>query len=89
VSGGVVEPFAATGSHRSDGAPVFRRTEICAQQSDFAKCHGASMAVARSRRLPGDGGNERRFTVGILWIVIIVILVLALLGFFGRGRFYG
>jgi len=43
----------------------------------------------KSRRLPGDGGNERRFTVGILWIVIIVILVLALLGFFGRGRFYG
>ena len=28
-------------------------------------------------------------SVGILWVVIIVILVLALLGFFGRGRFYG
>jgi len=27
--------------------------------------------------------------MGILWIVIIVILILALLGYFGRGRFYG
>ncbi len=25
--------------------------------------------------------------MGILWIILIVILVLALLGFFGRGRF--
>jgi len=24
---------------------------------------------------------------GILWIIIIVVLVLAILGFFGRGRF--
>jgi flagellar basal body-associated protein FliL len=30
-----------------------------------------------------------RYSVSILWIVIVVILVLALLGFFGRGRFYG
>jgi len=27
--------------------------------------------------------------LSILWIVIIVVLVLALLGYFGRGRFYG
>jgi len=26
--------------------------------------------------------------MGILWIVVIVILVLALLGFFGRGRVF-
>jgi len=25
--------------------------------------------------------------VSILWIIIIVVLVLAVLGFFGRGRF--
>jgi len=25
--------------------------------------------------------------MGILWIILIVVLVLALLGFFGRGRF--
>jgi hypothetical protein len=30
-----------------------------------------------------------RYSVSILWIVIVVILVLALLGFFGRSRFYG
>ena len=31
---------------------------------------------------PTTGG-----TLSILWIILIVILVLALLGFFGRGRF--
>jgi hypothetical protein len=30
-------------------------------------------------------GGKRRMS--ILWIIIIVILVLAVLGFFGRGRF--
>jgi flagellar basal body-associated protein FliL len=32
--------------------------------------------------------NDRRegWAVGILWIILIVILVLALLGFFTRGR---
>jgi flagellar basal body-associated protein FliL len=30
---------------------------------------------------PDEGGH-----VGILWIILIVILVLALLGFFTRGR---
>jgi len=25
--------------------------------------------------------------MGILWIILIVVLVLALFGFFGRGRF--
>jgi flagellar basal body-associated protein FliL len=29
--------------------------------------------------------SERR-TMSILWIILIVVLVLALLGFFGRGR---
>jgi flagellar basal body-associated protein FliL len=33
--------------------------------------------------------HEKGAAVSILWVVIIVILVLALLGFFGRGRFYG
>jgi hypothetical protein len=28
---------------------------------------------------------KRRLNVGILWIILIVILVLALLGFFSRG----
>jgi len=27
--------------------------------------------------------------VSILWIIVIVLIVMALLGFFGRGRFYG
>jgi flagellar basal body-associated protein FliL len=30
--------------------------------------------------------NGRRNDVNILWIILIVILVLALLGFFSRGR---
>jgi hypothetical protein len=33
------------------------------------------------RAYPTTGG-----VVSILWIILIVILVLALLGFFGRGR---
>jgi flagellar basal body-associated protein FliL len=31
--------------------------------------------------------GRREATMSILWIILIVILVLALLGFFGRGRF--
>jgi flagellar basal body-associated protein FliL len=34
---------------------------------------------------PRQGGQ--RVPVSLLWIIIIVILVLALLGYFGRGRF--
>jgi len=34
----------------------------------------------------GRLSKERR-TVSILWIILIVIVVLALLGFFSRGRF--
>ncbi|HEX6787904.1 MAG TPA: hypothetical protein VF091_01585 [Gaiellaceae bacterium] len=29
---------------------------------------------------------RRWWTMSILWIILIVVLVLALLGFFGRGR---
>jgi flagellar basal body-associated protein FliL len=29
----------------------------------------------------------RHTTMSILWIILIVILVLVLLGFFGRGRY--
>jgi flagellar basal body-associated protein FliL len=41
------------------------------------------------RRLDGDSthrtANGRSSFVSILWIILIVILVLALLGFFGRS----
>jgi flagellar basal body-associated protein FliL len=30
-----------------------------------------------------DGGDA----MSLLWIILIIVLVLALLGFFGRGRF--
>ncbi len=32
-------------------------------------------------------GHERSTEMSLLWIILIVVLVLALLGFFGRGRF--
>src|SRR5690242_1401283 len=32
---------------------------------------------------------RKGLSVSILWIIVIVLIVLALLGFFGRGRFYG
>jgi flagellar basal body-associated protein FliL len=33
----------------------------------------------------GESANEGR-VVNLLWIILIIVLVLALLGFFGRGR---
>jgi flagellar basal body-associated protein FliL len=43
--------------------------------------------VSKRRSLPqvdtnGKGGTK---SMGILWIILIVVLVLALLGFFSRG----
>jgi flagellar basal body-associated protein FliL len=38
-------------------------------------------APLHPRRATTKGGNE----VSILWIILIVVLVLALLGFFSRG----
>jgi hypothetical protein len=35
------------------------------------------------RRLTSERGNP---LVSILWIILIVVLILALLGFFSRGR---
>jgi flagellar basal body-associated protein FliL len=32
-----------------------------------------------------SNSNKGGLTVGILWIILIVVLVLALLGFFSRG----
>jgi hypothetical protein len=34
----------------------------------------------------GSDIGQRSFSVSILWIIIVVILILALLGFVGRGR---
>jgi flagellar basal body-associated protein FliL len=39
------------------------------------------VADVQSARLLGKGSR-----MSVLWIVIIVLVVLALLGFFGRGR---
>jgi len=44
-------------------------------------CRAAAWAITK-----GPIVKERR-TVSILWIILIVIVVLALLGFFSRGRF--
>jgi flagellar basal body-associated protein FliL len=32
-------------------------------------------------------GLRKEHRMSLLWIILIVVLVLALLGFFGRGRF--
>jgi flagellar basal body-associated protein FliL len=42
----------------------------------------ARYSCDRQNRRP----TGRRVTVSLLWIILIVILVLALLGFFTRGR---
>jgi flagellar basal body-associated protein FliL len=45
--------------------------------------------VIAVHRFNGDRpkrANDERGSVDLLWIILIVILVLALLGFFSRGR---
>jgi hypothetical protein len=47
------------------------------------------LSIVRLKR--NDAGNAARndeggLHLGILWIILIVILILALLGFFTRGR---
>jgi flagellar basal body-associated protein FliL len=44
----------------------------------------------KEQRPTEDGSNEeprKEHHMNLLWIILIVVLVLALLGFFGRGRF--
>jgi hypothetical protein len=36
---------------------------------------------------PKLNGDRRESDVDLIWIVVIVLVVLALLGYFGRGRF--
>jgi hypothetical protein len=40
-----------------------------------------SRSGGRKRLEPTEGAS-----VSLLWIILIIVLVLALLGFFGRGR---
>lgn len=41
----------------------------------------------RSKACQPPPRHERSSPMSLLWIILIVVLVLALLGFFGRGRF--
>ena len=60
-------------------------------------CDGSGCAEAPARkpahptrvfeRCEPDSMIHEGGKVGVLWIVLIVVLVLVLLGFFGRGRF--
>jgi hypothetical protein len=47
-----------------------------------ASSRGRSPLLRRDKSRPAKGGTF----VDLLWIILIVILVLALLGFFTRGR---
>ena len=40
----------------------------------------------RGKNIPDSDRCERRTGMSLLWIILIVILILALLGFFSRGR---
>ena len=40
----------------------------------------------RGNNIPVSDRCERRTGMSLLWIILIVILILALLGFFSRGR---
>jgi hypothetical protein len=47
----------------------------------------AQTCRCRSARRKVEHAPNERITVSWLWIILIVILVLAVLGYFGRGRF--
>jgi hypothetical protein len=79
--------------HRSPFQHGVRRRDTGKRHGDdvvtlltYARTRSEPFAVAKSRgdvrlrRQNNHGGN-----VSILWIILIVILVLALLGFFSRG----
>ena len=44
--------------------------------------------LRRSHAVHKTGSTTTEGNVDLIWIILIVILVLALLGFFGRGRWY-
>jgi flagellar basal body-associated protein FliL len=46
----------------------------------------AYRAVSDRRRRGITHATQKGVTVSILWIILIVVLVLLLLGFFSRGR---
>jgi hypothetical protein len=48
---------------------------------------GGPRVFSETHRRTGPVVTYRKDHMSILWIIIIVVLVLALLGFFGRGRF--
>ena len=39
------------------------------------------------QRVRATDRSRKEHQLSLLWIILIVVLVLALLGFFGRGRF--
>ena len=47
----------------------------------------ASTRIQTMRGLVAQSSNRKEVMVSILWIILIVVLVLALLGVLGRGRF--
>jgi hypothetical protein len=49
---------------------------------EFGEAGDRTCDEAGSTRKPRKGHR-----MSLLWIILIVVLVLALLGFFGRGRF--
>ena len=48
--------------------------------------YGRFTLYIRGNNIPVSYRSERRTGMSLLWIILIVILILALLGFFSRGR---
>ena len=66
---------------RPRSLPDVRRHVVAERQAAVAS---APPAVTESGVGPFSSNTERRHIVSILWIIIVVVLILALLGFFGR-----
>ena len=58
----------------------------CRRQTAFHDLAGCGVTGSRKQALY-DQTTPKENNMSILWIILIVVLVLALLGFFGRGRF--
>ena len=59
----------------------------CALPGHLQVLRAARNRIACSFVVTATDESDRKGNVSLLWIILIVVLVLVLLGFFGRGRY--
>ena len=71
----------ATTHHEKGGRPDVVRCDASRHPSRICR------ALARTIGAESAGAAFEGGTMDLIWIIVIVLIVLALLGYFGRGRF--